>query len=453
MAKKEEFSLDELLEQALVKEEDMPYDVPSNWVWTKLGRIMQFPKDKFNPESSNLELKYVGLEHLAKNRGIIEVGLSNEINSTKNCFKENDIIYGRLRPYLNKHDITNFKGICSTDILVFRCISYVSLNRFINYYLDTEIVIQYAIANSKGINLPRVSEKELAKMSIPLPPLPEQQRIVDLIESLFEKLDRAKELVQNALDSFEERKSAILYKAFTGEITDEWREENGVDFERDWVKKELKDCGEWCGGGTPSKSNLSFWEKGDLLWVSPKDMKSMCIEDTEDKITKYAVDNSSAKLIKNQAILFVVRSGILRRILPIAITMGPVTVNQDMKALIPKDIDIKYLYWYCLYKESDIRNTCSKNGTTVESISSDLLYKYIVLLPPIEEQRVIVRSLDTLLESEQKAKELCDVIENIDIMKKSILARAFRGELSTNNPNEESALELLKEVLRGRVEG
>ncbi|AFV02236.1 hypothetical protein UNSWDHB_1096 [Dehalobacter sp. UNSWDHB] len=67
--------------------------------------------------------------------------------------------------------------------------------------------------------------------------------------------------------------------------------------------------------------------------------------------------------------------------------------------------------------------------------------------PPKAEQREIVRSLDTLLGNEQKAKKLCDVIGNIDIMKHSILARAFRGELSTNNSDEESALELLKEVL------
>ncbi|MBP2661375.1 MAG: restriction modification system specificity protein [Firmicutes bacterium] len=172
--------------------------------------------------------------------------------------------------------------------------------------------------------------------------------------------DRAKELAQNALDSFENRKSAILHKAFTGELTRKWREENGVSFENDWTEKALGNCGEWSGGGTPSKGNPAFWVDGSLLWVTPKDMKSIYIDDTEDKITEIAVNNSSAKLIQNDAILFVVRSGILRRILPIAITTKPVTVNQDMKAIIPKGINVKFLYWCCVRNESDIRDKCAK---------------------------------------------------------------------------------------------
>jgi len=76
----------------------------------------------------------------------------------------------------------------------------------------------------------------VAEVLFPLPPLAEQQRIVDCIESLFEKLDQAKGLIQEALDSFESRKAAILHKAFTGELTKKWREENGVGMDS-WGEK------------------------------------------------------------------------------------------------------------------------------------------------------------------------------------------------------------------------
>lgn len=453
MAKEKMLSLDELLKQALIKDDDNPWVVPSNWIWTSFFVLCDKLQYGYTQTSSSEKvgpyyLRITDIQDDKVNWDEVPYCKISSSDYDKFRLSINDIVVARTGATTGKSFIINEeREVVFASYLIRISLNRGMLPRYLWLFMNSDFYWKQIMMEKKGTAQPGVNANKLGLLILPLPPLPEQQRIVTLLESLFERLDRAKELAQNAFDSFENRKSAILSKAFSGELTAKWRKANEVDFEKDWVEKELGNCGKWCGGGTPSKSNSSFWENGDLLWVSPKDMKSMYIEDTEDKITKNAVDNSSARLISNPAILFVVRSGILRRILPIAITTGPVTVNQDMKALMPKEINIKYLYWYCLYKESDIRNKCAKNGTTVESISSDLLYQYMVLLPPTEEQREIVRSLDTLLENEQKAKELCDVIENIELMKGSILARAFRGELSTNNPYEESALELLKEVL------
>ena len=93
----------------------------------------------------------------------------------------------------------------------------------------------------------------------------------------------------------------------------------------------------------------------------------------------------------------------------------------------------------------------AKHAVNQASINQTDVKNAIISVPPIEEQKEIVRILDNLLENEQRAKELCDVIEKIDLMKKAILARAFRGELGTNDPEEESAVELLKEVLKEKI--
>jgi len=130
---------------------------------------------------------------------------------------------------------------------------------------------------------------------IPLPPLPEQQRIVDLIESLFERLDRAKELVQNALDSFEKRKSSILHKAFTGEITAKWREENGIYFAQNWVETKLKDVCKITSGGTPSRAIAEYYT-GNIPWIKTGELNWNYIYDSEEKITQEALGNSSAKI-------------------------------------------------------------------------------------------------------------------------------------------------------------
>lgn len=465
MAKKEKLSPDELLEQALVKEEDQPYTVPDNWVWVKFKTLAQDYNSFFdgdwilsenmdiNGEVRLIQLSDIGIcDFLDKSNKYISVEAFHKLNCRE--IYEGDLLISRMAEPIARSCILpnlNKKCITAVDVAVLRACDMLTINKFVNYLCNSEYFKISTEALARGTTRLRITRNNLGDIPIPLPPFPEQQRIVITIESLFEKLDRARELAQNAMDSFENRKSAILHKAFTGELTRKWREENGVDFERDWVGQELGKCGEWFGGGTPSKVNPQFWIEGNLLWVTPKDMKAVYIEDTEEKISEVALENSSAKLIPSTAVLFVVRSGILRRILPIAITTRAVTINQDMKAIIPKDINIKYFYWYCLANESDIRNKCAKNGTTVESINSQLLYKYKILLPPLQEQQEIVRILDNLLENEQKAKELCDVIDKIDHMKKSILARAFRGELGTNNPAEESALELLKEVLEAKV--
>ena len=152
-----------------------------------------------------------------------------------------------MRPYLNKHDITSFDGVCSTDILVFEATNLVA-NVLVDKFFNLPFFIEYVVSNSKGINLPRVSEETVLNTTFPLPPLSEQQRIVERIEELFAKLDEAKERLQEVADSFVVRKAAILHKAFTGELTKQWRRETAMSDE----------SGKRKAGGSRSSRERSF---------------------------------------------------------------------------------------------------------------------------------------------------------------------------------------------------
>ena len=125
------------------------------------------------------------------------------------------------------------------------------------------------------------------------------------------------------------------------------------------------------------------------------------------------------------------------------------TVNQDLKALVPTDdINLEYLFWVCKANERKILEKCMKSGTTVESINATALRDFEIPIAGDNEQTEIVRILDDLLAKEQQSKEAAEaVLEQINIIKKSILAHAFRGELGTNDPAEESAVELVKEAI------
>ena len=105
----------------------------------------------------------------------------------------------------------------------------------------------------------------------------------------------------------------------------------------EWKVKQLDDIGKWKGGGTPSKLNESYWQNGSIPWVSSQDMKSLEIRKTKYSITKQALQESSANLIPLNSVLIVMRSGILRHHLPVATNPIPVSINQDIKALIPNN--------------------------------------------------------------------------------------------------------------------
>ena len=436
-AKKQALTAEELLAQALVPADEQPYDVPDNWVWTRYENAVS-PSDA-KMETFSSDVKYIGLEHIEKDGGILGHGDASELKSLKNVFSVGDILYGKLRPYLNKHDIATFDGVCSTDILVFKPAENCDA-RLANYFLDLSNFIEYAVSNSKGINLPRVSKEVVLAAAFPLPPLPEQHRIVARIESLFDKLDRAKALVQSALDSFETRRAAILHKAFTGELTAKWREENGIGLDS-WESTTLGEMCKISSGGTPSRTIPKYYD-GNIPWVKTGEIIWNTIYDTDEHITQTAIENSSAKLFpKGTVLVAMYGQGLTRG--RAAILGVEATTNQAVCALMPTSKVLNYFIYYyfeCNYWE--LRGKAV--GGNQPNFSGTMISKFPINAPGILEQKEIVRILDDLLEKEQAAQELTNTIEKIDHMKKAILARAFRGELGTNDPSEESAAELLK---------
>lgn len=428
-------------------EVSVSYPIPHNWKWDSIGNYTKI-KSGYPFDSEKFSDDPTGRQPLIRIRDILRESTNT---FTDECCPEEYIIHaGDI--LIGMDGDFNVGKWNSDDALLNQRVCYIQsnsnclLNDYLYYYLPG--ILKIINNATPSVTVKHLSANTLRKTQIPLPPLAEQQRIVDRIESLFAKLNEAKEKAQAVLDSFETRKAAILHKAFTGELTAKWREEHGVGMDS-WRWIPLKKSGSWYGGGTPSMSRSEYWENGTLLWVTAKDMKSDLIEDTLMHTNMFGVENSSANYIAQPAVLFVMRSGILRRTFPVCMVKKPFTVNQDIKALVPTDnIDLEYLFWGCKANEKRILESCMKNGTTVESINSAALRDFEIPIAGSNEQIEIVRILDAFFAKEQQAKEAAEkVLDQIDLMKKSILARAFRGELGTNDPSEESAVELLKQLI------
>ena len=462
MAKKKEKTLEEKLQEALVPENQWPYILPENWCWLQISKLYDVGSSKRIHKSDWIDkgIPFIRTRELVKlsetgyvdNDLFISELLYEELKAKYGVPKCGDILISGVGTIGVPYIVKGKKQFYFKDGNVIWLKPKVKINAsYIFWLYKSQFVVNQIKAMSSGTTVDTYTITNANNTLLPIPPLLEQKRIVHRVESLFAKLDEAKEKIQQVLDGAEMRKAAILHKAFTGELTKTWRKENGIS-EDSWEVKKLSDCGNWYGGGTPSKTHPEYWEKGNILWITSKDMKSDYIEDSQQHINSYGVENSSAKYIEEHALICVMRSGILRHSFPVAVIKKPFTVNQDLKVLVPnKMINIEYLLFICKYKEQSILNSCMKNGTTVESINFDKLKNFSIMIPAEIEQIRIVNIIKKFLCRENDVLNKCNkFITSIATMKKSILAKAFRGELGTNNPTEDSAFNLLKEVLQDK---
>lgn len=441
--KKTALTIEERLQQALVPAEEQPYEVPENWVWVRLGAVCYASKEKSNDFSN--EIKYIGLEHLEKDKGIVGFSSADKVKSTKNAFQEGQILYGRLRPYLNKHDIASFSGVCSTDILVFEA-SVLVANVLVDKFFNLPFFIEYVVANSKGINLPRVSEKTILNTTFPLPPLSEQQRIVERIEELFAKLDEAKERLQEVADSFAVRKAAILHKAFTGELTQQWRRENGVSDES-WEEKTIsKICGSLKYGTSKKSSDsgevvvlrMGNLQNGEIDW------SNLAYTSDEEDIKKYLLKPGDILFNRTNSPELVGKTSIYRGEMPAIYAGYLIKLDYDENMVVGDYLN----YYLNSSRAKEYYMQVKTDGVSQSNINAKKIGEFEIPLPTLPEQHEIVRLIDNLLARERSAQQATEqALASIDLMKKSILARAFRGELGTNKASEASALELLRQVL------
>lgn len=443
MAKKKqiELTIEEKLQNALVSKEEQPYKIPNNWCWT-------YFKDIFYIENG-----YAFKKIDYKKEGIPLVRISNIENGIVNineCIYVNKLEKNEEKYVIEKGDLlialsgatTGKNGVYYLDEIAYlnQRIGNIKiknkekvLNEYRNYYiaLKNEDILNLAYGGAQ----PNISPKVIEFISIPLSPINEQQRIVNRIESLFAKLDRAKELIENTLAQFEQNKMAILHKAFTGELTVKWRKENNINEKNFFNKVKLKNVIKLISGRDVSVSLCN-----DKSIGIPYILGASNIKDNKFFIERW-IENPVVVSEKNDILLSV--KG----------TIGKLYLQKEEKINISRQImalralnelNTHYLYYFLL-RECE-RLKFEGNGL-IPGISRKDILDLNILLPTLEEQQEIVNILDKLLAKYNKIKNLEQQLEKIELLKKAILAKAFRGELGTNNPDEESAENLLKEIL------
>lgn len=440
MAKKTKnsnLSLEERLEQALIPNWDEPYKLPDNWCWLKLLSAFE------NCTDSKKKIQQ---------KDYLESGLWSVVDQGQSLVggytNDETMLYNGNLPVIIFGDHT-------------RCVKYIDFNfaqgadgvkvlRPKPFYLPKFFF--YALQN---VDIPNLGYRRhfplFDKFSIPLAPLEEQQRIVEHVESLFAKLDEAKEKAQEVVDGFDTRKAAILHKAFSGELTAKWREKSGADIDN-WDTKEIGDFSfvtKLAGFEYTKNIAPNLVDYGIPLFKGKNVQKGTLVLEFESFIPKSVSDELPRSKLTKKCLL----TPYVGTIGNIALFDGSFEAHLGSnvgKIEIESDTFEEYLLYYIRSDYGYKELTKQKKATAQESISIQAIREVKVLLPTLAEQHEIVRVLDNLISKEQQIKETAEaVIEQIDKMKKAILARAFRGELGTNDPSEENAVELLKSVLSG----
>ena len=504
-----EISLEEKLKKALVPVDEQPYAIPSNWVWTRLGEISKLSGGSGFPEKyqgfldKNIPFYKVGsLKNIDDNfyiensENYIDDDILTEIKAK--LFPANTIIFAKIGEAIRLNRRAILKENSCIDNNLMALVSNSSCYfRYVYFWLKKEDLYKYAQATT----VPSIRQSTLEELKFPLPPLNEQKRIVEKLDFLFEKTKRAKEIIEEIKVDIENRKISILDRAFKGTLTSKWRNENKTSDVKELLKsineekfkKWEEDClqAEKDGNKKPKKPTITevkdmivpvdeqpyklpdswVWVRlGDIVEINPNKIK-INIDENElvDFIPMKNVSENSPEIIENNFEKFknlqkgysqFIENDILFAKITPCMENGKIAIVSNLKEKIgygstefhvlrsTKIISNKLLYNFL--KQQRFREDAKYNMTGsvgFRRVPTEFMRSYPFPLPPLEEQQEIVRVLDEVLENENKVKELLELEERIDILEKSILHKAFKGELGTQNSNDEPAIELLKEIL------
>lgn len=490
-------------------------DLPEGWTWTLLGDLVQPSKEKIDP-SDWPEAPYLSLEHIKPDTGqILEHGHASEVRSTKAVFHAGDVLYGKLRPYLNKVAIPDFDGVCSTDILVLPKIDLLE-NWFLMRFLSRQEVVQYATHHSKGVNLPRISFEKLGELAFPLPPLAEQKRIVAQIGKLLAEVRSTRARLEGVKQILARFRQAVLDAACSGRLTEDWRADH-TDVElaetllerilqerrEQWETKELakyEDKGKkppkgWQDRYKPpreadathlpalpeswvyssSDTLFSFVTSGSRGWAKyyadsgpqfirvgnlQHDSITLDLTDVQHVDPPEGAEKERTRVQPGDLLISVTADVGMIALVPDTIEESH--VNQHVAITRPlTSVHSPFVAWFLMAPSGgqvqfqELQYGVTKSGLGLEDVKS-----IAVPLPPQEEQQEIVRRVEQLFALADRLEAQVDaVFKRSEKISQSILAKAFRGELVPTEAvlarregrDYEPASELLKRIQVERI--
>ena len=417
------------LEEALVPVEEQPYEVPENWCWVKLSYIADIRTGRKDANYGNEDGEYYFFTCASE-----PIRCDDYSYDCKAILLAGNGDIGNISIYEGKFEAYQRTYIVETkENIITEYLYYYFKYRWVDYNNDKMF----------GTAIPYIRLGNLNEFEIPVPPLSEQQRIVEQIESLFAKLDEAKEKILSVVESFELREKAIYKKAFEGNLTNSWRAENGINIS-DWEEIPFEKLGKLERGRSkhrPRNDKRLF--DGKYPFIQTGDVAGAGMYVTSHKQTLSEFGFQQSRMFPKGTLCITIAANIGDA----AILSYDCCFPDSVVGFTPGEKCLnKYMYFYLQEIKAELEYIAP--ATAQKNLNLKLLGKVEIKVPSLKEQEKIVEILEKQINYQENVVEKAEnVIETIDVMKKSILAKAFRGELGTNIETEESAIELLKSIL------
>lgn len=498
MSKKKEVTIEDKLKEALISKEQQFYTLPNSWKWVKIGILGDYKKGPFGssltksmfvPKSTSSIKVYEQKNAIKKDWKLGEYYITKEYYETSMKgfkVKSGDIIVscaGTIgETYILPEEIE--EGIINQALMKITLNSLTTKEYYIKYF--DFMLKKISNSFSKGTAIKNIPPfKVFKELQFPLPPLEEQERIVKKLDSMLGRINEAKELIAQAKETFENRRASILNLAFSGELTRKWRESNSIESSKILLenlnKEKIRLWEEECekaleeGKKKPLKPKLlsveeiaipkeeqpyeipDNWEwvklESVIKLISGRDVSSnLC--NSDEKGIPYILGASNIKenrfLVERWIETPVVISKKNDILLSVKGTIGKIYLQKESEINISRQImalraySILEKYYLMYFLENNVEKFKEEGNGLIPGISREIILNKLIQLPPLEEQKEIVRILNETLKREKKIKEILEIENMLELLEKSILDKAFKGELGTQKDTDSDIYDTLK---------
>ncbi len=425
-------------------------ELPSSWIRLRLGDVVNYGEtEKAEPTELKANDWILELEDIERDTSKILHRLTfaeRNSKSTKTRFMKGDVLYGKLRPYLNKVVIADYDGYCTTEIIPLKA-NIAVFGYYLFYWLKNPQFVDYTNSVSHGLNMPRLGTKAGQSAPFILAPYNEQKRIADKLDALLARVDACREHLERVPGILKRFRQAVLSAAVSGKLTEEWRKEQKLN--NKWPLQKISAITSKVGSGATPRGGEKSYQSSGIPFI-----RSMNVVFYGFKRNGLAfLDNNQANELRNvevksNDILLNITGASIGRVTLAPSDMEGARVNQHVCIIRPTEVvKPEYLSAYLSSPSMQQVIGAENYGVTRQALTKEQILNFEIPLPLIEEQHEIVRRVEALFAYADRLESRYEAARTqVDDLTPALLAKAFRGELVPQDPNDEPASVLLERI-------